>query len=152
MITSVADPDIVPVSSTPKTVNVVVSRVTVGVPDMTPVVVLNVNPDGKAGLMLQEATGVPVFVGLICGMGISFIRICGVGYEKKSGSKTLILIVAVPNPTSFVAVTVNVIVENEIVGIPDISPVVELNVNPAGKAGLILHDEEYPSVIIGLME
>ena len=50
----------------------------VGVPVITPVVVLRVNPAGRLGVTDQDTTVPPVFVGAAGDMVVSLVRVNGV--------------------------------------------------------------------------
>jgi hypothetical protein len=50
---------------------------------------------------------------------------------------TEIVSVAVVDPAELEAVTVNVALAETAVGVPEMEPVLEFRVNPAGRAGLI---------------
>jgi hypothetical protein len=105
------------------------------------VLVFKERPAGKAGLTDQEVA-VPTTCGVIELMAVPEVKlytmdpktICGAG---GGGGFTRIVIVVVPLPPAFVAVTVYTALGESEVGLPDISPVVVSIDKPAGKVGAI---------------
>ena len=63
---------------------------------------------------------------------------------------TTITTSAVDVPERFVAVTVYVVVAASVDAVPEISPVDVLNVIPAGKEGLMLHEATTPPIFAGV--
>jgi hypothetical protein len=67
---------------------------TVGVPEIIPVVVSKTNPVGNAGLTLKPVA-VPVIVGCISVIVLSFVNVWGRPYDKLEGAEIRTVIVAV---------------------------------------------------------
>src|SRR5690606_8178039 len=114
---------------------------TVGVPEIIPVVVLNINPAGRDGLMLYEST-FPSTAGTSGVMVTPSANTFGVGYDRLNGgmSFTVISIPKVMLPPEFVAVTV--------AGVPEMIPVAVSNTSPFGNVGEMLNESIFP-VIVG---
>ena len=89
------------------TVYVSVVEITLGVPEITPVAVLNESPAGKLGEMFQEEA-VPVTLGASGVMAVPTVKVLGELYESATGaaSFTVITTPKVVDPPEFVAVTV----------------------------------------------
>jgi hypothetical protein len=112
----------------------------VGVPEITPVVVLKDNPADNAGLMLYDVIVPPDVLGPIGEMAIPLSNTMGEAYTKLAGaiSFTAIVNVLVVDPPELLAVIVYVVAVLNSPGTPEILPVAGSNTNPPGKAGLML--------------
>ena len=127
--------------------------VTVGVPDIVPVVLSIDRPAGSAGVIDHESTAPPVPEdGVAAVIAESFASVMKVGlYATDDGaiSLTWMVKVAVPVPPALVAVTVYDVDEDTADGVPPTAPVELLNVNPAGSAGEIDHEATGPPLEVG---
>ena len=119
-----------------------------GIPEIKPVVGLNVNPVGNVvGLIAYEYVPKPPLpetglVSLTCPVVNSMYEDCNTA-TNAGGGLSLITILNVPVffcPVESVAVTLYVVLPNALVGVPLISPVVESNVKPVDSVGLIPYD------------
>jgi hypothetical protein len=133
------------------TVNTVEANVVEGVPEMTPVEVLNINPVGSKAPPAPaiEYVTVPVkFAGVnpvVLAIGVFCVAV-SVGVPPDiaaaAGSNTVIFIVEVAvraGVEESVAVMVKTVLANVTVGVPVITPVVESSNKPLGRAGAIVY-------------
>ena len=131
----------VPPVLVPVMVNMLRVSNSVGVPLSTPVEVLKDKPLGTDGLMAHEVmVPEPVIVG---GSGRSLLAVLLVKSKSfgeyaivGTSSLTTMVMVVVLVPPELRAVIVNVVLVNNSVGVPEISPVAMSKLNPAGKVGL----------------
>ena len=67
-----------------------------GVPDISPVEVEKVSPNGRSGVMAQEVTVPPLAVGVAGVMAEPFVKVNGLaGYETAYGERSLTWMVTV---------------------------------------------------------
>jgi hypothetical protein len=106
---------------------------------MVPSAVLNVRPAGSAGETLQEVIAPPVEVGVRVAVGspmfkatrpLAYLTVGTTSLTDRTREKVLL-------PLELLAVMVYVDCEASAVGVPVMTPVVVLNVRPAGSAGEI---------------
>jgi hypothetical protein len=130
--------DIAPAASVTVTVNVVVTSVVVGVPEISPVAVLKFSPVGSVPPLKVKVYGVvpPLAVTGVKGVAATSTVsvVVGTAWVVASAGFTVrlnvLLEVAV---AASVTVTVNTVVVSVAVGVPLICPVVVLKFMPAGS-------------------
>jgi hypothetical protein len=126
------------------TVNVVAVNVEVGVPDKTPVDVLKLKPVGRATEPAIAYVTEPVKLVVLNAVVDEIAEFCvpetvcvpGV-ITAAAGSETVILTIDVAVTDPAVAVIVNAVVVNVVVGVPDITPVAESIESPLGRVPAI---------------
>jgi len=117
-----------------------------GVPDILPVDASNVKPAGKAGDMVYEycpnpptavtgTTSTAISLNNISGDASRVVVNAGGGLSDMVRENVLALVWL----ASSVAVTVNAVVANSSVAVPEISPIDVTNVNPTGRFGDMLN-------------
>ena len=131
---------VVPPEFVPVTVYVAILTANAGVPEISPVVAFNINPAGSDGLTAKLIRGEPILVGLIVAIVVPIVNTLGVVYAKPDGALSLTKIVKVvlTLPLLFVALTVYVVNSETANGVPLITPVAVLKVNPTGNEGIML--------------
>ena len=110
----------------------------VGVPEITPVVVFNDKPLGRAGDTENVFVLISVSVyAVVAVMAVPTVAltVCVAGEIVAVVAAIRMKIVAVTRIASSVQVTVNSVRFRVTVGVPETTPVVELIVSPAGSAG-----------------
>tara|TARA_B100001113_G_scaffold237302_1_gene195096 strand:+ start:1856 stop:2176 length:321 start_codon:yes stop_codon:yes gene_type:complete len=84
-------------------------EITVGVPQIVPLLTPKFNPVGRLGVIDQDVAGSPIAVGVTEVIGVPFVNVSELGeYEIEDGgvSSTSIVNIAVALPPVFWAVTV----------------------------------------------
>jgi hypothetical protein len=138
---AVAVPAVAPV---PVIVKLVDANATVGVPEITPVVVLRDKPAGNPGDTLYVTVPTnPVEVSAVVGVIALFcwpLTVWVNGDNSPTAGVTVKFTVAVALPAvAPVPVTVKLVDANVTVGVPEITPVAVLRDKPAGKPGDTLY-------------
>ena len=113
-----------------------------GVPQIVPLLVPNVKPLGSAGLIAQEVIAPEPVSVAFSGRSLLvrfLVNVKSSGEYDKPGnwSRTSIVIVVVFVPPELRTVIVYVVLVDNSVGVPEISPVIWFSVNPEGRSGLI---------------
>ena len=132
----------VPPVLVPVMVNMLRVSNSVGVPLSTPVEVLKDKPLGTDGLMAHEVmVPEPVMVGesgrSLLAVLLVMVKSFGEYAIVGTSSLTSMVMVVVSTPPLFLTVIVYVVLVDNSVGVPEISPVLISKLNPAGKAGLM---------------
>lgn len=114
----------------------------VGVPQMVPLLVPKDKPLGKAGLMAHDTNSPePVMVGESGRSLLAVLLVKSKSFGEYAivgtSSLTSMVMVVVSTPPLFLTVIVYVVLVDNSVGVPEISPVLISKLNPAGKAGLM---------------
>lgn len=133
-------------------VKFVADKRAVGVPESTPVIVLNVSPDGSDGEIAQLEAAPPLFTPfkLTAVKSFSNVNVDGEIAISGAGGRTLAKLKdAVLVPDTFVPVTVYVRSAKAEVDVPLIRPLLVLNESPAGKDGEIAQLVVGPPVFVG---
>ena len=123
-------------------VNVLSVIIDVGVPQIVPLLVPKDKPLGKAGLMAHDVmVPEPVMVGesgrSLLAVLLVMVKSFGEYAIVGTSSLTSMVMVVVSTPPLFLTVIVYVVLVDNSVGVPEISPVLISKLNPAGKAGLM---------------
>ena len=132
----------VPPVLVPVMVNMLRVSNSVGVPLSTPVEVLKDKPLGTDGLMAHEVmVPEPIMVGesgrSLLAVLLVMVKSFGEYAIVGTSSLTSMVMVVVSTPPLFLTVIVYVVLVDNSVGVPEISPVLISKLNPAGKAGLM---------------
>src|SRR5438874_4015769 len=109
-----------------------------GVPEMTPVVVDRLSPEGRAGDTEYETTAPPRLEGTSLAIAVPTAYTAGfVEYVSDDGGTSLTVMsrAAVVLPPALLAVTVQVARAATAVGVPEMTPVAELRLSPGGSGG-----------------
>ena len=131
--------DVEPAELFAQTVNTAPASTTVGVPEITPVLVSKLNPPGGVALMAHDDTLPDVLPlekdGDTGTMGLPFVPVM-LAYETSPGTPvTSSVNVAVVVAPRAVTVTVWVVLVCVSVGVPEMVPVRQFMVKPSGSIG-----------------
>ena len=135
------------------TVYVVDGETAVGVPLISPVVVLKARPAGRVGEIDHVATGPPLAVGVTGVMVVPFSSVSELGVKATpdgAATMTSIVTVVVALPPEFAAVTVYTADELRTVGVPEMAPVELSKARPAGSDGVTDQSITAPPLDVGV--
>ena len=128
-------------------------RLTVGVPQMVPLLLPKLSPFGMLGQMFHESTAPPEFekvIGVIAWFLVSVVLDCE-ATRFDNGSLIVIVMVVLSLPPLLLAQIVNTVCVRLTVGVPEIMPFADKS-NPFGRPGDISKDAISPPLSVGMIE
>ena len=122
-------------------------------PQMLPLLLPKLRPDGSEGTMTHEVTAPPVTVGETVVMVRSLETSTVEGYVTEAIWSLMVMFIWVEvEPPELLAQMVYVTAEVcRTLGVPLMAPVVELNAKPLGMEGLMAHDIAAPPPMAGVV-